>query len=294
MLCVDAMRLSTCWLAVALLGCAGDKGIEDPKDASFLAGGKGDAFGIEDWSPDGAAVLNLATTASVDTLVDDVGLTQRAADGIIAQRAAVGGVFEDLAQLDDADWVGPASFEHMRQYVTDKKLFKTALRIPLVIDDGSGTSGKPISEYNQLAYSFGHTGFAKYTFIDGSVGYGAKAESYDMRLQALAAAAGVTIDGEMLRYAATLDEYGDVCFIGDPADVPELTAGQYDDLMGDMYSMWAWRAGTASYVEDPTLDPAQEYDGWAGYDTASRTVLMWTTADDDGDFLHSEVVPPCR
>jgi hypothetical protein len=286
------MRISTWWLAVALVGCAADKGIEDPKEASFLSGGKGDAFGIEDWSPDGAAVLKLVSTATEDALLDDVGLSQRAVDGILAQRAAVGGVFEDLAQLDDAAWIGPATFEHMRQYVTEKKLFKTALRIPLVLDDGSGT--KPISEYNQIAYAFGHTGFAKYTFIDGSVSYGTKAESYDMRLQALALAAGVTIDGEMMRYAASLDEYGDVCFLGDPADVPELTAGQYDDLMSDMYSMWAWRAGTASYVEDPTLDPAQEYPGWAGHDAASRTVLMWTTADDDGDFLHSEVVPPCR
>jgi hypothetical protein len=283
-----------CLAAMALVGCMGAEGVDDPADASFLSEGKGDAFGIEDWSPDGAAVLKLVSTASESKLRDDVGLSQRAVDGILAQRTAIGGTFDDLRQLDDAKYIGTTSFKRLLTYVTEHKLFKTALRIPLVLDDGGSGITKPLTDYNQLAHAFGKTGFAKYTFIDGTVPYGDKATSYEMRLADLAAAAGVTIDGEMMRYASQLADYGDVCYVGNGADVPELAQGQSDDLMGDMYSLWAWRFGTEEWMYDDTYDPADEFGAyWTNYDTTSDTVLMFTSNNDDGD-ASSEDVPPCR
>jgi hypothetical protein len=98
----------------------------------------------------------------------------------------------------------------------------------------------------------------------------------------------------MMRYASSLDEYGDVCYIGAGADVPDLVAGQYDDLMGDMYSLWGWRFGSETWSYDTTYDPAQEFGSdWTSYDTSSNDVLMFTSNNDDGT-ASPESVPPCR
>jgi hypothetical protein len=280
------MQLRAALLTV-LVGCAPDAGIEDSIDASFLPDGKSDAFGIEDWSPDGAAVLTLLTTASETTLRDDVGLSQRAVDGILVQRTAIGGTFEDLAQVDAAKWIGPVTFAHLVTYVTEHKLFKTALRVPLVLE-----GGVPITTYNDLAHANGHPGFAAYTYIDGTVPYNTKASAYEVRLAALEAASGVTIDPYMMRYASSLDAYGATCFVGVGGDVPDLAASEFDGMMGDMYSVWAMRVGTEWWSED--ADPAMVYgSAWTQWDTSSPSVLMFTSNNDDGT-AGPEIVPPCR
>src|SRR5690242_16666994 len=107
MLMVPGMRNSLLYVgfaAVSLLGCTGDGGVEDGADDSFQSGGKSDAFGVEDWSPDGAAVLALVTSADAATLHDEVGLSTRAASSIVAQRTKIGGTYSNLAELDAAKW----------------------------------------------------------------------------------------------------------------------------------------------------------------------------------------------
>lgn len=59
-----------------------------------------------------AAVLELANTASFETLDVDVGLDVRAARNIVDQRP-----FATIAELDAVPWVGPAALEAMRTHV---------------------------------------------------------------------------------------------------------------------------------------------------------------------------------
>ncbi|HEY5948313.1 MAG TPA: hypothetical protein VIV40_22605, partial [Kofleriaceae bacterium] len=118
-------------MAISVLGaCATSPEIEDPENDDFLTEeSKADAFGVEDWSPDGAAVLELVSKSTTTTLRDKVGLSSRVAKSIVAQRSAMGGTYDDLAQLDSAKYVGKTVFAALLDYVTEHHLFKTALRI---------------------------------------------------------------------------------------------------------------------------------------------------------------------
>src|SRR6185503_19249726 len=126
-------------VAISLVGCAADDAadIEDGADDVFLTDdAKADAFGVEDWSPDGAAVLKLVTTATEDKLDDDVGLSAQVAGKIVDARDALPGKkFTDLAELDAVPYVGSTVFKQLLKYVTIKHLYKTSLRVPLLVED---------------------------------------------------------------------------------------------------------------------------------------------------------------
>lgn len=294
--------LAYTFVTISLLGaCADTPDIEDAENDDFLTeDAKADAFGVEDWSPDGAAVLKLVSTASQTKLHDDVGLSTTVAKSILAQRAVLNGKFDDLAQLDAAKYVGKTVFNALIKYVTEHHLFKTALRVPLSIDDGNGNL-KLIQSFNTQAHNAGLTGFARYTFVDENTKFSDKMDSYDKRLEQLAAAAHITIDGEMQRYASSLEDYKvgsvGVCYIGDMKEVADVSSSQSDALMGDMYIVWGWRAGKTKYLDDQieTADANDAFGSdWSSYKTTSKDVLIEATNSDSGDDPSGTLVPPCR
>src|SRR6476646_9631291 len=74
-------------LPSVLAACSETPAIEDGENDEFFTGdAKADAFGVEDWSPDGAAGLTLASSMSAAKLEDDVGLSARVAKAIVTQR----------------------------------------------------------------------------------------------------------------------------------------------------------------------------------------------------------------
>jgi hypothetical protein len=296
-------RMRMTWLGLGIVtgllhGCASSPDIEDGENDVFLTGdAKADAFGVEDWSPDGAAVLKLVTSASASKLHDDVGLSQRVADSIVAKRATLTGKkFDDLAQLDAAKYVGVTVFHHLLEYVADHHLFKTAIRVPLLVEDGDNKVA--LTSYNGQAKQAHVSGFARYTFVDADTHYSEKMASYDTRLQAIATKLGITIEGEMLVYAYGLSDFdpgGGVCFIGDPREVADVVGGHADDLVGDMYSIWGWRYKTTKYVDDNVENPDEELGpDWKAYKTTSANVMIVYTNDDDGSHVEADVVKPCR
>lgn len=281
-----------------LVGCASEPGIEDGENDVFLTEeAKADAFGVEDWSPDGMAVLRLVSTASKSELEDDVGLTTRAAKSIVEHRDTLsGGRYHDLAELDAAKYIGIMVFRHLLKHAAENHLFRTAIRIPLVVE---GSDRVSITSYNDEAKAAGVTGFARYTFVDVQSDYSAKMDSYDTRLQELATKAGITIDGEMMRYASTVNEYavGSIkpCFIGDPLEVPDVTSSQGDSLMGDMYSLWGYRYKTTKWIYDDMDEAEMNFgDEWDSYSTRSKSVLLMSTNTDSGDSPAADLIPPCR
>jgi hypothetical protein len=258
---------------------------------------KADAFGVEDWSPDGAAVLKLVSNASKTKLEDDVGLSAKVAKAIVDQRGTLtGGEYHDLAELDAAKYVGTTVFTHLLKYAADNKLFKTALRIPLVVENDTPVS---ITTYNTKARSVGLTGFARYTFVDRTTDYSAKMAAYDTRLAELATRAHITIDGEMKRYASTVSEYAvgslKPCFIGDPTEVTDVAASQSDSLMGDMYSQWGGRYKATKWIYDDQDEAEMNFGSeWTSWNKRSPAVLIMSTNTDDGGDPEADVIPPCR
>lgn len=284
-------------VAVSLLGCAAEGEIEDPADDVFLTDdAKSDAFGVEDWSPDGAAVLKLVSTASASKLRNDLGLSSRVATGILDKRAAIGGSFEDLAQLDAAKYVGKTVFAHLLDYVADHHLFKTSLRVPLLVENENTQATTPISTFNAAARSVGLTGFARYTFVDMGTPFEDKMTSYNTRLAELAAKANITIGGEMLMYAYSYGDFSSgtqhICYIGDGKDVSEVMGAQAGVMVGEMYSIWGWRHKAQKWMYDDGEE--QLGDDFANYDTSSDDVLVIYTNDDDGTHIASDVIPRCR
>lgn len=281
-----------------LSGCSTDAGVEDAERDVFLTeDAKADAFGVEDWSPDGRAVLKLVSSASRAKLEDDVGLSERVAKEIVAHRTTLtGGAYHDLAELDAARYVGITVFRRLLRYAAENKLFATAIRIPLVVD---GSERVSITSYNDEARAAGVTGFARYTFVDVTTDYTAKMRAYDERLQELATRAGIAIDGEMMRYASTVEEYtvGSLkpCFIGDALDVPDITTSQFDSLMGDMYSLWGYRYKTTKWVYEDGDEADYEFgQTWKDWDVASTSILLMSTNTDDGDLPNVDIIGPCR
>ena len=284
-------------VAISLLGCATDADIEDSQNDTFLTDdAKADAFGVEDWSPDGAAVLQLVSTASQSKLDNDVGLSEKVAKAIIKKRGELGGKFEDLADLDAAPYVGKTVFTQLLRYCTEHHLYKTALRVPLLVEDSNGDTKTPITSYNTAAHNAGVTAFARYTFVDKDTKFDEKMSSYNQRLQDLATKAHITIDGEMLMYAYSYSDFSSgsqhICYIGDGNEVADVAGAQAGVMVGEMYSIWAWRHKTRKFMQDEGED--QYGDDFAHYDTHSDDVLMIYTNDDDGTHIASDVIPRCR
>ena len=281
-----------------LVGCAGEPGIEDGENDVFLTEeAKADAFGVEDWSPDGMAVLRLVSDASKSELEDDVGLTARAAKSIVDHRGELsGGRYHDLAELDAAKYIGITVFRHLLKHAADNHLFRTAIRIPLVVE---GTDRVSITSFNDEAKAAGVTGFARYTFVDVQSDYSAKMATYDTRLQELATKAGITIDGEMMRYASTVNDYtvGSIkpCFIGDPLEVADVTSSQADSLMGDMYSLWGYRYKSTKWIYDDGNEADYNFGStWKNWNKTSKSILLMSTNTDSGDQPEADIIGPCR
>ena len=287
------MRSFAAVFAISLLGCAGQD-VEDPRDDAFMTDDvKADAFGVEDWSPDGAAVLELASTATASKLDGDVGLSAQVAKAIVDARGHLAhGEFTDLKELDDVPYVGKSVFDQLRRYVTDQHLYKTSLRIPLLVEDSTTEKLTPITQYNAAAHAAGLPGFARYTFVDDSTKYSEKMATYNTRLKEVAKKAHITIDGEMLVYASGLSEYDHVCFIGNALQVADVAQAQADDVVGDMYTVQAWRYKTKKWMQDEGDD--QYGPDFAHYNTSSNFVRLIYSNDDDGTNLAADDVPPCR
>lgn len=281
------------------VGCADGPAVEDGEDDEFLTeDAKSDAFGVEDWSPDGMAVLELTSTFSAAKLENDVGLSERAAKSIVAQRKTLANSkYRDLRELDTAKFVGITVFRQLLKYAAEEKLFKTAIRIPLVV---TGSENVSITSFNTDARNAGLTAFARYTFVDADTDYGAKAAAYDKRLQDLAKKTGKPIDGELLMFASTINEYsvGSIvpCYIGDPLEVADVPASQGDSLMGDMYTQWGWRYRSKKVIVDDSF-PEDEINfspEWAAYDKKGTDVLIESTNTDSGDEPEADLIPACR
>jgi hypothetical protein len=85
------------------------------------------------------------------------------------------------------------------------------------------------------------------------------------------------------------------CFIGDGAEVPDVTSAHGDSLMGDMYSLWGWKFGKTKFVFDDQPESDFSFGAeWTGYKTSSKSVLMESTNTDSGDQPEADVVEPCR
>ncbi len=283
-------------MASLLVGCT-DNAIEDGENDEFMTDDqKADGFGVEDWSPDGAAVLRLVTSASAAKLEDDVGLSARVAKAIVAQRATLtGNKYTDLAELDAAKYVGATVFKQLLKYAADEHLFKTALRIPLVVE---GPNRVSITTYNDEARTAGVSGFAKYTFVDATTDYTAKMATYDQRLQVIATKLHIEI-GEIEAYASSVNDYAvgslKPCFIGDPLEVADVASSQGDNLMGDMYSLWGWKYKAKKWIyEDQTEADMNFGSDWTGFSKTGKSVLLMATNTDSGDSPVADIIPPCR
>jgi protocatechuate 3,4-dioxygenase beta subunit len=113
-------------LAVLLAGCAGPAPapVEDGRDDAFRVAGKSDTGGVVDGTPDARGVLNLVNSAGYDLLVDEVGLSDRAAANIVNVKVGDDGLvgtaddrtFQTLQQLDDVPYVGPKVFAALLAY----------------------------------------------------------------------------------------------------------------------------------------------------------------------------------
>jgi hypothetical protein len=295
--------LGVSFVLTSLLGaCAGSPDVEDPENDEFLTDDqKADAFGVEDWSPDGAAVLRLASSLSASKLEDDVGLSAKVAKAIVAQRATLTDhKFTDLADLDAAKYVGKTVFQQMLRYVAEHHLFKTSLRVPLLLEDENGDTKTPITTFNAKAHEVGLTGFARYTFVDSKTDYDAKMASYDTRLQALATKANITIGGQMLRYAYSYSDYtvgaSKLCFIGAGTEVADVASSQAGVMTGEMYSIWGWRYRAKKVVDDNIENADEDFADteWKAWTSSNKDVLMVYTNDDDGTHVASDIISPCR
>ncbi len=282
-----------------LVGCANGPAVEDGEFDDFLTDeAKADAFGVEDWSPDGMAVLKLTTTASVTKLEDDVGLSEKVAKSIVAQRKTLSGSkFRDLRELDDAKFVGVTVFRRLLKYAADEKLFKTAIRVPLVVQgDDDNVS---LTSFNDAARAAGLTAFARYTFVDVDTDFSEKMAAYNKRLEELAAKTGKET-GEMLMFASTISEYsaGSItpCYLGDPLEVADVPGSQTDSLMGDMYIQWGWRYKAKKVLPDDTFeeDDIDFGSDWDNYNTKSTNVLIVSSNTDSGDSPEPDLIPACR
>lgn len=292
------MRNLACFMAVTLLGCATDAAdVEDSVDDVFLTDdAKADAFGVEDWSPDGAAVLQLVSTASQSKLDDEVGLSARVAKSIVTARAALAnGTFTDLAQLDAAPYVGRGVFARLLGYANDNHLFKTSLRVPLLLDDNNGGDEHPsLTTLNDRMRAKNLRPFGRYTFVDDSTDYDAKVTSYNDRIQQLATAEMMEITDSMLEYAYAYGDYEGICYIGDAKQVIDVIHGQAGIMVGEMYYAYAWRHGRDKWVDDNIEDETDLGDDFAGYDTKSDDVMVVYANGDDGEITGADVIPRCR
>jgi hypothetical protein len=293
-----SLSVLTPLLVSSLVACT-DEGVEDAADDVFMTDdAKTDGFGVEDWSPDGAAVLKVASQMSASKLENEVGLSAKVSSSIVAHRAELAGhTYKDLADLDAAPYVGRTVFGQLLKYATDHHLYQTAIRIPLGFEDG--TTKKLLASFNDKARTAGVTPFARYTFVNVDTDFGAKMANYEARMKELGTKTGLDLEIEMPRYASSVDEYAvgslKPCFVGTATDVPDITSGQADNMMGDMYSLWGWRYGTKKWIYDDQPESDMNFDStWGSWNKSSKAILLEATNTDDGGDPRADVIAPCR
>lgn len=287
-------------IALALGACAGAPSIEDGENDSFTGDGKADAFGVEDSSPDGAAVLTLASTATSATLQDDVGLSARVAKSILDQRGTLtGGKFTNLKDLDAAKYVGTKVFGQMLHYVTDHHLFKTSFRLPLILDNENGDITGSITTYNDKMVAAGLEPFPAFVWVDSDTDYSALADTYNQKLQDLATKTNTKVTDALRIYAYSYSDFSTdsqpLCFVGAGTEVGDLVQAQAGTMVGEMYIVWGWRVGTKKWLSDyANGDESQLGDDWKSYSTKSRDVLVIYSNSDDGTESSADEIAPCR
>lgn len=96
---------------------------EDGRDDDFVSDGKSDVGGISEGSPQARGVLRVANELSLGRLIDEVGLSVRAAENVVAVRLGDDEnsmtddvVFTTLAQLDEVPFIGPIAFGKLLRY----------------------------------------------------------------------------------------------------------------------------------------------------------------------------------
>jgi hypothetical protein len=152
-----AMANGALVMCTLLAGCAGrtaDAG--DGINDSFLASGKTDTGGIQDGTPEAAGVLQLANEATLAVLDNDVGLSSKAADNIVAYREGDDGqpgtgddqTFDTLAELDAVPYVGPAAFKALLAYAKANGYITTDP--PPASTSGGTSSGTPATTLSAM------------------------------------------------------------------------------------------------------------------------------------------------
>ena len=123
--------LTSILLSLAVVGCSSSDSepasqeTGDGRDDSFNTG-KADGFSVEEGSAAALAVLQVANTATFETLDSPVaqggaGLEVRAAQGIVSNRP-----FESLAELDAVPYVGPVTLELLHDYAVTAGMVGTS------------------------------------------------------------------------------------------------------------------------------------------------------------------------
>lgn len=131
-------RATVLLLALSLVGaCAAEGGgpalgVEDPEHDEALADGKLDAAGIREGTAQAGGILLLVNTRSREQLNENIGLSSRVADIIVAFREGDDGRegndddqrFETLTQLDSLPYVGASVFHTLLQYADAHDLLR--------------------------------------------------------------------------------------------------------------------------------------------------------------------------
>jgi hypothetical protein len=288
-------------------GCAADDGIEDPIDDDFTTEGKADAMGIEDWSPDGKAVLALVNqTGTASDLVEQASLTSSVAKRIVDwkkgddRRAGTADdrEFEDLRQLDKIPYVGKRVFKALREAAFEQGLYRTSIRMPLLMSAGDDPS--QLASVNERMREHGLQPFGRYAYVDGRSDVFGLVARYQERLDAL-----IALEPELEDFSVftglTVSSYKadglKPCYIGAAAQVPDLVNDLADGLVSDQYTVWAYRWHDQQFVDDVDVedDVNDAYDAaWADYDEKSWDVLIINSTSDGGDERDADLIPPCR
>ncbi len=101
------------WTLAVVAGCGTlDDGTVDPIDERVVAvGGKSDAFGYQEGTPEANGILKVANELSSADLKSKVGISTQANKGIVASRP-----FSTLTRLDAVPYVGKITFAKLLAY----------------------------------------------------------------------------------------------------------------------------------------------------------------------------------